>query len=137
MAKTHSMVITTVRSVQAHGSHMTGLEAITVRTCPQALQAVTTHPADIDAVNLGGLESAWAWSQAGRHQVCFVGFLLIAALSALCCSVCFVPNSICNNTPLWVTLNAYPLRQSGELLVHGVRQDATHDMQCVCSLKMP
>lgn len=49
---------------------MTGMEAVTVRTCPQALQAVNTHLVDVDAVNLGGLESAWTWSQAGQHQVC-------------------------------------------------------------------
>lgn len=62
---------------------MTGLEAVTVRTCPQASQAVTSHPVDMDAVNRGGLESAWGWSQAGQHQVCFVKSLITAALSAL------------------------------------------------------
>ena len=56
--------------MQAPGRKLTGLEAVTVRTYPEALQAITTHPVGIDADNLGGLESAWTWSQAGQHQVC-------------------------------------------------------------------
>ena len=99
---------------------MTLLEAVTVRTCAQASQAGTTHPVDIDAVNLGGLESAWAWSQAGQHQVYFGGR----------CSVCFVPSFICN-TSLWVVLNAYALRQTGNLRVHGVRQDGCNSCYAV------
>ena len=71
--------------MQAPGRILTGLEAVTVRTCPEAKQATTTRLVHIDADNLGGLESAWTWSQAGQHQVCdLLCVSSFAALSALC-----------------------------------------------------
>lgn len=51
---------------------MTGLEAVTVRTSLEASHAVTTQPVQIDAGNLGKLQSSWSWSQVGQHQVCSV-----------------------------------------------------------------
>lgn len=56
-------------ATQAAGRKMSGLEAMTVRTCPMSSRAMECHPVQLDAGNLGQLQSSWTWSHIGQYQV--------------------------------------------------------------------
>ena len=61
--------------VQAPSRHMTGLEAVTVRTCLRSTYASDCHPVCDDASRPGQLCSSWTWCQIGQQQVCLIAAL--------------------------------------------------------------